>query len=95
MVEAKDIRYNLINLKQLVFEVTDACNLRCKYCGYAEFYDGYDTRANKNLSFEKSKQILDYLLNLWKENCTAEVTSLVSIGFYGGEPLMNMNLFST
>lgn len=24
-----DIEYSLANLKQLVFEVTDACNLRC------------------------------------------------------------------
>ena len=31
---------NLINLKQLVFEVTDACNLHCKYCAYAELYEG-------------------------------------------------------
>ena len=24
----------LVNLEQLTFEVTDACNLNCKYCGY-------------------------------------------------------------
>lgn len=33
-----DIEYSLANLKQLVFEVTDACNLRCKYCAYADLY---------------------------------------------------------
>jgi len=33
------VRNNLINLRQLTFEVTDACNLKCKYCGYGEFYD--------------------------------------------------------
>ena len=32
----------LANLPQLVFEVTDACNLRCKYCAYGEFYEDYD-----------------------------------------------------
>lgn len=31
---------NLINLKQLIFEVTDTCNLRCKYCSYSELYEG-------------------------------------------------------
>jgi len=51
MVYAKDIRYNLINLKQLVFEVTDACNLRCKYCGYAEFYGGGDKCVKKKIFF--------------------------------------------
>jgi molybdenum cofactor biosynthesis enzyme MoaA len=25
------VKYNIYNLKQLVFEVTDMCNLNCKY----------------------------------------------------------------
>lgn len=40
MIEAESIKYNLQNLPQLVFEVTDACNLRCEYCGYASLYEG-------------------------------------------------------
>lgn len=39
--------YSLANLRQITFEVTDACNLKCKYCGYGEFYDDYDRRSNK------------------------------------------------
>ena len=39
-----DILYNLLKLPQLIFEVTDMCNLRCKYCGYADLYEGYDKR---------------------------------------------------
>lgn len=62
------IEYNLINLSQLVFEVTDACNLRCKYCGYADLYEGYDKRENLKLSFQKAKLVIDYLFNLWQEN---------------------------
>ena len=46
-----DIEYSLANLKQLVFEVTDACNLRCKYCAYADLYEGYDQRENLKLPF--------------------------------------------
>lgn len=30
LITGKDIERNLVNLKQLVFEVTDDCNLRCK-----------------------------------------------------------------
>jgi uncharacterized protein len=44
------IRLALANLPQLVFEVTDACNLQCKYCGYGEFYDDYDSREYKNIT---------------------------------------------
>ncbi len=64
----KDIEHNLIRLPQLVFEVTDACNLRCKYCGYADLYEGYDKRENLNFPFYKAKFIIDYLHGLWKNN---------------------------
>lgn len=39
-VTEKEIQGALINLKQLTFEVTDACNLQCKYCGYGDLYFG-------------------------------------------------------
>ena len=35
-LSSQDIIESLSNLKQLIFEVTDACNLRCKYCGYGD-----------------------------------------------------------
>ena len=38
VITADMVKEELANLKQLVFEVTDACNLRCKYCGYGELY---------------------------------------------------------
>lgn len=50
------IYYSLANLRQITFEVTDACNLKCKYCGYGEFYDDYDRRSNKMMPFTKAKQ---------------------------------------
>jgi len=34
-VTTRNIEYNLRHLPQVIFEVTDACNLRCKYCAYA------------------------------------------------------------
>ena len=53
-LESRDIEYNLIHLPNLVFEVTDACNLRCKYCGYADLYEGYDKRENLIFSFVRA-----------------------------------------
>ena len=44
---AEKIKFQLANTEQIVLEVTDACNLRCKYCGYGELYIGYDKRENK------------------------------------------------
>ena len=60
-INAKDIEYNLIHLSNLVFEVTDACNLRCKYCGYADLYEGYDERENLKFPFIRAKRVIDYL----------------------------------
>lgn len=54
-ITEKDIEYNLVNLPQLVFEVTDACNLRCKYCAYSELYEGYDKR--ENIELPKNKKL--------------------------------------
>jgi uncharacterized protein len=81
----------VINLQQLVFEVTDACNLRCKYCGYGEIYGGHDERNNKMLTVNYVKPLLEYLLNLWKnEDRNESFDKETIISFYGGEPLLNM-----
>lgn len=87
---ADEIKYHLINLKQLVFEVTDSCNLRCKYCGYAGLYEGYDKRENLKFPFRRARLIIDYLYGLWKENRSREAVFPTTIGFYGGEPLLNV-----
>lgn len=83
---SKDIvLHNLIRLNQLVFEVTDACNLHCKYCAYADLYGGYDQRTDTNMSFTKAKLIIDYLQNIWEKNFYQDMGKKVSIGFYGGQ----------
>ena len=46
-IDKKTVLYQLVHLKQLVFEVTDACNLRCKYCAFSDLYEGYDERKNE------------------------------------------------
>lgn len=79
----------LANLPQLVFEVTDACNLRCKYCAYGEFYEDYDCRENKMLSTEKAIRLIDYLAEYWNSNLNTSADKNITISFYGGEPLLN------
>lgn len=52
------IRYNLTNHKQITFEVTDDCNLKCKYCAFGEMYCGYDERISKYMSFNRQIEFL-------------------------------------
>ncbi len=81
---------SLVNLHQLTFEVTDACNLQCKYCGYGDLYFGYDKRETNYLSFERGKAMLDYLADIWRTHAARSARPRTYISFYGGEPLMNM-----
>lgn len=86
------IKEQLRNLSQIVFEVTDACNLSCKYCGYGELYSGYDRRDSKKLSYNSAILLIEYLLDIWKKNTHRSVNQIVYVSFYGGEPLLNMQL---
>lgn len=91
-LKADNVKHELVNLKQLVFEVTDACNLRCKYCVFGEFYSGFDQRVSQFLSFSEAKAVIDYLVDLWSHNAVAAASSQLCISFYGGEPLLNVPL---
>lgn len=90
-ITGEHIYRNILNLKQLVFEVTDYCNLQCKYCGYGELYEGNDSRNKSVLTFDKAKVMIEFLFNLWNEDKRTSQAP-VSVTFYGGEPLLNMNL---
>lgn len=89
-VAAENIEYNLAHLSQIIFEVTDACNLQCKYCAYADLYEGYDERENQKFPFYKARLILDYLADIWRKNYSENVVLPFTVGFYGGEPLLNV-----
>ena len=74
------------NRQQLILSVTENCNLRCKYCAY------YDTRyiqkENKvvKMSFEIAKCAIDSYIT------HSEWAEKRCIAFYGGEPLLNLDL---
>ena len=91
-VTGDTILYNLLNLKQVTFEVTDDCNLKCKYCGFGEMYTGYDIREAKYLSFNSIKPLIDYLCELWNTNLSDSSLPITFFSFYGGEPLLQYPL---
>ena len=87
-----EIERNLINLRQLTLEVTDDCNLQCKYCGYGKMYSGYDERKSTYMTFDQIRPLIDYLAELWRKHRSDSQEPLTYFSFYGGEPLLNMPL---
>lgn len=71
--------------QQLILEVTESCNMRCKYCYYNENGGGYRTFGSKFMTFEIAKAAIDEFLKTTERDD-------VSISFYGGEPLLNYKL---
>lgn len=80
----------LSNIHQVVFEVTDACNLKCKYCGYGEYYSDYDVRQKRKMNPEVARQLISYLKEAWDSNQNKSVNPTTFFSFYGGEPLLNV-----
>lgn len=89
---AKDIEVALTNTVLIIFEVTDKCNLNCKYCTFGKFYNNYDSRENKNMSFNTAKNFLDYFLEKRNSLLNKSFKKKTRINFYGGEPLLNIDL---
>ena len=73
------------HLSAISLQVTQSCNLRCDYCVYSGKYSNR-THSNKKMSFEMAKKGIDYLLEHSAESPT------ISVGFYGGEPLLEFPL---
>lgn len=86
------IESNLANLRMLLLEVTDGCNLACEYCGYGKLYNNYDKRTNKKNDYKTIKALIDYLYKLWLSPLNVSYNNNITIGFYGGEPLLSFDL---
>lgn len=85
------VERSIINTNQITFEVTDKCNLACTYCGYRDLYNDYDERKGVDLDVQKAISILDKMCLLWNSSRNSSIHKMVDIGFYGGEPTLNMN----
>ena len=82
-----NIEYILNNkVENVTLEVTEKCNLRCKYCIYNPSHPEFREFGHKNMSWDVAKKAIDFLKEHSKDS------ENIHIGFYGGEPLMNYSL---
>lgn len=72
---------------KLTLQVTQNCNFRCRYCVYSEERNEMQrSHSLKNMDWETAKRAIDFL---WEHSVDSND---VNIGFYGGEPLLQMGL---
>lgn len=91
MITEQNIKEFFANSPQITFEVTERCNLRCKYCGYGELYGNKNHSHNRDLQIDDAIRVLEYIRSLWLEGYDSNGKSNIYISFYGGEPLLNMD----
>lgn len=72
-----------MDIKNVSYEVTQNCNFRCKYC--------YVLKYAKKGSVETGKAVIDWLL---RSEISGRDTRTVRINFFGGEPLLAMDVIT-
>lgn len=79
----QNIRDSFYNTPEIVFEVTEACNMKCSYCVYGDMYNNAMHRRNRILhAFEMLNALREIIAN------RDPVNNKLIVGFYGGEPLL-------
>lgn len=79
---------NIRKLDKVIFEVTQECNLNCKYCTYSGYYPFERKSSSASMNFETAQRGFDYIFNFIKDR----PKKVLSIGFYGGEPFIRTAL---
>lgn len=74
------------NMSSITLELTERCNLRCKYCVYSKTNDDYRSFGEKDMTFETAQKAIDFLM------LHSQRDKKVYIGLYGGEPLLRFPL---
>lgn len=84
--------YKLRGFTELIFKVTDECNLRCKYCVYSDHYPYTTSYGKTNMKFDVAQKAIDYYMESIARQEKLFPGKRPFIAFYGGEPLMNFQL---
>lgn len=72
------------NLQQITLEVTEKCNLRCKYCIYTDENEAHRNFDTHDMSWNIAKKAIDYGIE--------HSGKRLAVTFYGGEPLLQFDL---
>ncbi|MCL2717206.1 MAG: radical SAM protein [Lachnospiraceae bacterium] len=84
--------FNAGHIQQLILNVTEDCNLRCKYCYLSESYDYTRNRTERKMQFATAKTAMDKFFERIENIKLFNPGKKCGITFYGGEPLLNFQL---
>lgn len=84
-IDEETLREKVQTLPMITLEVTQECNLRCKYCIYNNSYEHFRPFTSNRMTWETAKKAIDYVHRLVKNKGEKKF----DVGFYGGEPLLN------
>ncbi len=75
----------------LILNVTDRCNLRCKYCAFSGAYHGQRVHGVDSMSLDTAMLAIDQFIA--RAGTTLQnPEKTLAITFYGGEPLLEFDL---
>ncbi|WP_302800046.1 radical SAM peptide maturase [Parabacteroides goldsteinii] len=93
-IDEKVVENSFANCNDIVFQVTQQCNLKCKYCCYGDLYEQTGFTGDKVMDFSLAKKLIDYMATFWNSAKNVSYNNVVIVGFYGGEPLVNFKLIN-
>lgn len=80
---------------QLFLILTEACNLRCKYCVYSEYYPGLKGYSDKEMSVDTAIKAVDKYMEIHNQKVERGLYTSPKISFYGGEPFLKFDIIKT
>ncbi len=86
----EEYHYKLYNgIKGLTINVTNNCNMACKYCLYGKPFYNKRKATSLNMSEETARNTIDFLIKYSRDS------AIRILGFYGGEPFLNYDLMKS
>lgn len=73
-------------VSHMILGITEQCNFRCGYCIYSGKYKNYRAHTNNRMNMQTASKAVDFLC---RHSAKRDKSS---IGFYGGEPLLEFSL---
>lgn len=91
-MKTTEIDYNAGASMSLIIVLTGKCNLRCEYCVYNSKYPHEIGYQEEDMTFDVAKKAIDQYFAFYQEKRKHGFYKKPAILFYGGEPLIMMDL---